>query len=204
MYTNNFRVLRREQTPVKDQKKELRTFMKRRRGETENRDVKERALICNFLSFVSANGLDKKNNLTCFLYLSYSSEAPTFALAETLKTRGVRVLCPRVDGEIMQAVPLGEDFTLSDKGILEPTGDAYEGRIDVAVVPLLAVDKKGYRLGYGGGYYDRFLKAHPETVAVGYCYEFQIVESVPYEAHDIPLDAVVSDERVFNTKENET
>ncbi len=204
MYTKNFHVVERENTSVKEQKKELRTFMKRRRGETENRDVKERALVENFFGFVGDMGFTIGKELTCFIYLSYSSEAPTLSLIQTLKARGVRVLCPRVDGAEMYAVPFGEDFTLSDKGILEPTGEAFSGKIDIAVVPLLAVDKRGNRLGYGGGYYDRFLKAYSETVAVGYCYEFQIVESVPCEGHDIPLDGVVSDKRVLNTKENET
>ncbi len=201
MYTKNFQIVEREQTSVKEEKKELRSFMKRRRAETENRDIKERALVENFLKFLSEKGFQIGKELTCFIYLSYSSEAPTLSLIDELKARGVRVLCPRVDGEYMQAVPFGKDFTLSDKGILEPTGEAFCGKIDIAVVPLLAVDKFGKRLGYGGGYYDRFLTAHKETLAVGYCYDFQIVESVPCEEHDIPLDGVVSDKRKWTTKE---
>ena len=78
----------------------------------------------------------------------------------------------------MEAVAWKEDFTLSPRGIREPVGEPFSGKIDVAVLPLLAVDERGVRLGYGGGCYDRFLAAHPETFPLAYCFDFQIVREV--------------------------
>lgn len=97
-----------------------------------------------------------------FVYLSYSSEAPTDKLISRLLKAGKTVYAPRVEGRDMEAVLFGEDFTLSERGIREPVGQAYRGKIDVAVLPLLAADERGGRLGYGGGYYDRFLRALPK------------------------------------------
>jgi 5-formyltetrahydrofolate cyclo-ligase len=69
-------------------------------------------------------------------------------------------------------------------GIPEPTTPAYEGKIDLIIVPAVAFDEKGRRLGRGGGYYDRFLKKHTHATLIGVGYDFQLVESVPTGRHD--------------------
>ena len=99
----------------------------------------------------------------------------------------------------MAAVEYGEDFALSDLGIREPLGERYDGRMDVAIVPMLAADEQGGRLGYGGGYYDRYLSAHTETWRLGYGFDFQIVRQVPTEEHDVRLDGVITDKRIVWT-----
>lgn len=177
-----------------ERKASLRAYMKRRRGENENRDVKEALLVENFLK----TGLGEKK--TFFVYLNFSSEAPTDKLIEYLRSRGKDVYCPRTEGKEMTAVKYGEDFTISSYGIREPVGEPYEGGADVAVVPLLAVDRSGARLGYGGGYYDRFLKRCPDTLAVAYCFDFQIVDEVPCESWDEKVDFIVTDKRVIRIK----
>ena len=97
----------------------------------------------------------------------------------------------------MSAVLFGEDFSLSRFGIREPIGEAYEGEIDVIVMPLLAVDERGNRLGYGGGYYDRFLKKYQGATRVAYCYDFQILKDVPTESWDEKVDLIVTDKRII-------
>ena len=101
----------------------------------------------------------------------------------------------------MVAVALCEDCALSKWGIREPVGKAYTGDIDLIVLPLLAVDRQGNRLGYGGGYYDKFLQKHPKAVTVAYCYDFQIVQSVPVESTDKSVQYIVTDKRIEKTKE---
>lgn len=202
MNTNNFSVLPPNNKTAAEKKKSLRARMKRRRADNENRDLKERALIDRFFE----SGAGERESY--FVYLSFSSEAPTDKLIERLLCLGKRVYCPRADGEDadgagMCAVPFGEDFTLSDRGIREPVGEAYRGTIDVVVLPLLAVDKTGTRLGYGGGYYDRFLKLHSETLPVAWCYDFQVTENVPKEAWDIPAKLIVTDRRIIKTDETD-
>lgn len=198
MNTNNFTILRGgadETETVKERKKRLRLSMKKRRSENEDRDLKEERLVRYALELVG----EKKS---VFVYLSFSSEATTDKLVEALLSAGVAVYAPRVEGKEMVAVPLDEDsdFALSDYGVREPLGEAYEGEIEAAIVPLLAVDPRGVRLGYGGGYYDKFFAKHPEIFKVGYGYEFQIVDELPEEETDVRLNAIVTDVRVIKIR----
>ena len=190
-FADTFRFVEREERSAAERKASLRRTMKERRGENENRDVKETLLLENFLRTEAAG---KESFL---VYLSFSSEAPTDKLVETLLAQGRRVYCPRMAGESMEAVAWKEDFTLSPRGIREPVGDPFSGKIDVAVLPLLAVDERGVRLGYGGGCYDRFLAAHPETFPLAYCFDFQIVREVPEEPFDRRAALIVSDKRIL-------
>lgn len=179
-----------------EKKASLRSYMKKRRGENENRDVKEDLLLGHFLSSGAA---DKES---FFVYLSFSSEAPTDKLIAYLVAAGKKVYCPRVEDGEMAAVIFGEDFTLSRYGIREPVGEPFGGEIDVAVLPLLAVDERGARLGYGGGYYDRFLKGRPIGLKIAYCYDFQLVREVPEEEHDERADMIVTDKRIYRCDKN--
>ena len=79
-------------------------------------------------------------------------------------------------------------------GIFEPTGELFTdyNTIDVAIIPGMAFDAKGHRLGRGKGYYDRFLaKLSPSTYKIGLCFSWQLVDYVPTDEHDIPMDEVI-------------
>src|SRR5690606_13105140 len=77
-------------------------------------------------------------------------------------------------------------------GTQHPKGDeAYSGPFDLIIVPCLACDRNGFRLGYGGGYYDTFLSQYPDAFTVGIIYPFQRFDVLPVEAHDIPLRKVL-------------
>ena len=182
------------ETDLKAKKTALRKYMKERRSNNENRDVKETLLTENTLV-----GLREQLNgkETFFVYLAKSSEAPTGKLIERLLASGKKVYCPRIDGKTMQAVAFGGDFTLSEFQTVEPVGDVYEGEIDVVIAPLLAADRQGGRLGYGGGYYDRFFAEHPNALKIGYCFDFQLTKEVPTESTDIRLDIVVTDKQII-------
>ena len=194
-----------DETPVKERKKNLRAYMRARRSEVVNRDVKEELLTENFFQAIERMGAGTYRSV--FLYLSFSHEAGTDKLLQSLLEKGKTVYCPRVEGKEMEAVLYGEDLSLSAYGIREPLGKAFEGDIDVAVVPLLAVDERGNRLGYGGGYYDKYLSAHKNTLKIGYCYDEQIVRELPVDGNDVRMDAVVTDKRIVTLaktkKENE-
>ena len=110
MYTGQFRIIEGGSGSVEQKKSSLRAYMKRRRGENENRDVKENGLVENFFS---TRAMEKES---FFVYLSYSSEAPTDKLISRLLKAGKTVYAPRVEGRDMEAVLFGEDFTLSERG----------------------------------------------------------------------------------------
>lgn len=170
--------------------------MKTRRADNENRDMKEALLLENLL-----NAVGRVEGKRFFVYLSYSSEAPTDLLITKLIELGGEVYSPRVEGEEMVAVRYGDDFTLSSYGIREPVGQAYEGETDYIVTPLLAVDTSGNRLGYGGGFYDRYFKKHPTATRIAYCYDFQIVDNVYAEAWDEKIHCIVTDKQVLRLQD---
>ena len=189
---------------VEARKKSLRARMRAVRSELVNRDVKQNLMVKNTLLLLEeiekSKGAGTKRS--CFVYLSYSTEAATDTLIERLLEKGYAVYCPRLEDKEMRAVPYGEDFTLSTLGIREPTGESYFGEIGVAITPLLAADKQGNRLGYGGGYYDRFFKRHREMVRIGYCFQRQVIRQVPVADGDEPLDYIVTEENYITTNKD--
>ncbi len=132
-----------------------------------------------------------------FVYLSYRSEMDTRILIEELKEQGKTICVPRIEDGRMLSVPLRGRIEKNGYGIEEPEG-GEEVTAEVAVVPLLAYDDGGYRLGYGGGYYDAYLAAHPEVLRVGLAFSGQHAAALPHDGWDIPLDAVVTEEGVLS------
>ena len=189
---------------VKEEKELLRTRMKERRSQNVNRDVKETLLIENFFQAISRLTTGAGMQRTYFVYLSFSSEAPTDKLIERLLAEGEIVYCPRLERGEMVSVLYGEDFTLSKLGIREPVGKSSQEEPSVIVLPLLAVDEKGNRLGYGGGYYDRYLRKYPKVKRIAYCYDFQVLQSVPVSKWDEQVDVIVTDKRIIETERTET
>ena len=100
----------------------------------------------------------------------------------------------------MVAVPL-QNLKQLEKGPLGIYTSAetvpYNKTIDAAIVPGLAFTLAGGRLGYGGGYYDRWFEQQPRCQRIAICYENQILDSVPTEAHDIPMHTIVTETRVY-------
>ncbi len=195
------RFVEEDEISVVDRKKQLRVYMKERRANNENRDVKEGLLLENFLALYQAlfgESIGAGTRRTFFVYLSFSSEAPTDKLIQALIEYGHIVCAPRVVNGEMQAVQIVEgetDFAYSPFGNVEPIGEEYAGAIDVAIIPLLAVDTNGNRLGYGGGYYDRFLQKHSQIQRVAYAFDFQILPVVPTTQEDEKVKYIVTDKR---------
>lgn len=139
---------------------------------------------------------DKKS---FFVYYSYGSEAATHAIIADLLAAGKKVYLPRVVGKDMEAVPYTEGTPLVKNayGIEEPQGQAFTGEIDVCLTPLLAVNEGGYRLGYGGGYYDRFFVGHHDILKAGIGYGLQVCKERFEEENDIPLDLFISERGII-------
>ena len=132
---------------------------------------------------------------TVLLYHSLPDEVCTHRLLDSLK--GKTVLLPKVTGDSTMELRLYTspcDLATGAFGIEEPVGAAFAdyGAIDVAVVPGMAFDAQGHRLGRGRGYYDRLLAQMPSVYKIGLCFGFQLLDNVPSEATDIVMDEVVS------------
>ncbi|HUS23576.1 MAG TPA: 5-formyltetrahydrofolate cyclo-ligase [Candidatus Binatia bacterium] len=133
------------------------------------------------------------------VYLSFGAELDTAPLVAALRQAGCALFVPRiVTGGAMRFVALGRLLRSNRFGIAEPPGGARAARLDAIVLPLVAFDDSGRRLGMGGGYYDRLLSGtrpgRPRRV--GYAYALQRVDAVPSEPHDARLDAVVTEQGV--------
>lgn len=130
-------------------------------------------------------------------YCSIRNEVDLRPFLQTLQQQGKAVLLPRVvDHQVMEAVPLdSRNLIPGTLGIREPEGKPYDpALIDVILIPGLAYDYQGYRLGYGRGYYDRFLSGVGSNVfKCGVCYEFQVVETIGPHGGDIPVHWIVTD-----------
>ena len=131
-----------------------------------------------------------------FCYVSFGSEIETHLLIDELLANGKTVAVPRCDdlSGNMSAVAIDSPAALSPGsfGIPEPQGTPIDKKtIDAAIVPGAAFDKSGFRLGYGKGYYDRFL-ADISPLTVGVCHRELLTEALPHSEHDIKLDYVIS------------
>lgn len=137
---------------------------------------------------------------TAFVYVSAKGEVSTFPLISYLLARGVQVCVPKtfkngyMEAHVIRSAET--DLQPGAYGIPEPVGGckAATENIDLVLVPGVAFDKCGNRIGYGAGYYDRFFGEQllSESVKkVAACYDFQMVERIPVEDTDRPMDAVV-------------
>jgi 5-formyltetrahydrofolate cyclo-ligase len=138
------------------------------------------------------------------LYAPTHNETDTAELLEAAFSAGKRVLYPAVCGDRMVFRQVDELRSLTEGcfGILEPcpTGiDHHADEPDLIVVPGVAFDQNGHRIGYGKGFYDRFLQ-HPGRKAhlVGLCHDFQLIDgAIPADGHDIRMELIVTDRRVI-------
>jgi len=173
-------------------KQELRAEAKALRKSLKDKERDERIASAFFASPLL-------NHQSFFVYLSFGSEAGTELLVSGLLSRGKTVCVPRTEGEKMFAVPYSAELEKSKFGTFEPT-HGEDMPCEVALVPLLFADRRGVRLGYGGGFYDRYFAEHKDTVKAGVCYEGQIKEALWGEEHDIPLDYLLTEKGLFKTE----
>lgn len=181
------------------EKKALRKQMKQRRNAltVKERNEAGRQAAKEFLQLSEV-----KNCQTVFIYLSYGSELPTLELITELLKINKEVAVPKVQGagemDFYRIYSL-EECIPGAFGILEPR----EGKIlypapkgsgqtaDVLVLPGLAFTLSGDRLGYGGGYYDRYLQQYPNTFTAAFAYECSIVSKLPAQSHDKKADVLI-------------
>lgn len=132
---------------------------------------------------------------TIYGYLPYNQEVRTIPMLEQALKDGKRVAVPKVFGDEMKFIYL-DDLSKIEKGycgIPEPIENGPEADDPTALVlmPGLAFDAQGHRIGYGGGFYDKFLAREPEHPTLALCYDFQMMEHFETEEFDVPVDCVL-------------
>lgn len=184
-------------------KRSLRTATLARRRALAPQQVAERSLALQrrFLSlheFIDAKVLA--------LYAPVQQEVDTALVAADSLASGKTLLYPAVLGDDMEfrRVAAMDQFASGRFGIPEPTGERVDPTTaDVIVVPGVAFDLQGRRIGYGKGYYDRCLhRMEGRGRLIAFCYEFQLFEEIVGEPHDVAMDLIVTESRVVRVNKN--
>ena len=173
-------------------KKELRAMIRERKRamtpeEIESRSAKLTELFLRSEAYKSAK--------TVYGYLPYNQEVRTVPMLEQALKDGKRVAVPKCYGDEMKFLYM-DDLSKVEKGyagIPEPIADEpiADDRTALVLMPGMAFDPQGHRIGYGGGFYDKFLAQEPGHPTLALCYEFQVFPHLETEEFDIPVDCVL-------------
>lgn len=179
-------------------KKEIRRSMKALR---ESLTEQERSAAADKLGQRLFQTECWKNAGSVYTYVSYNGEMDTYHIIRQAFLEDKRVFVPKVEGDDMhffEIYDIEKDLQPGAYGIMEPNTLGEDiSREGLMIIPGLAFDRKKNRLGYGGGFYDRYLK-RPNThckVAIGF--DFQIIERIPTDEYDIPVDYIVTPSHIL-------
>lgn len=177
---------------ITEQKKTLRKQMLLQRAKMNDRDksLYDRDICRKLWDIIEAKSLSK---IHC--YLPMGTEINIFPLIEKMLVEKLTVITPKTQPERKLQHLILNSLNELEEGVFgtqhPADSEEYLGDYDLIIVPGLAFDGVGYRLGYGGGYYDRFLSQHEKATKTGICYPFQKMERIPIEEHDVQLDEVI-------------
>jgi 5-formyltetrahydrofolate cyclo-ligase len=179
-------------------KKQLREYAKKMRDDLsyEDKSIRDEAIYLKVISdpvYIAAK--------VVFIFVSFGSEVNTHCIIKHALKNNKVVCVPKVinKSEGMKAIRIlnFEDLKQGVFGVLEPISfenHVEADKIDLAVIPGLAFDLRGGRIGYGAGYYDRFLKKmERDALKMGVCYKSQLIENVPMNEHDIFIDKLITE-----------
>ena len=139
------------------------------------------------------------------VYVSKPLEVDTHSLLGFLLENNRRVVVPIIERESktlrLSAIKDANHLVASTFQVLEPIGNEIPARpeeVKAVIVPMLAYDRRGHRLGYGAGYYDRFLSSHPHLLKIGLAFSCQQVTEVPSDAYDIRMDVIITENGIID------
>lgn len=179
-------------------KKELRSKMKSRLRELTPKEYRVLNYTLNS-NFFKLEILKKVNYI--MIYYSVRNEVNTVPIIKYLLKTGKTVTLPVCTPELDLKAAVINDFRQLQPapfGLMEPGPESLRldnNKLQLIVVPGVAFDDKGYRLGHGAGYYDRFLSKTPNAFKLGLAYDFQLVPEVPAESHDIKMNGLLTPTR---------
>jgi 5-formyltetrahydrofolate cyclo-ligase len=165
-------------------KNELRKIYKTKRDaiNKEERAVMDGRILAGVKGLGAYAGAD-----AVYSYVNFGSEADTGGLIRDALESGRKVAVPTVTGKRRM------EFNYIGEG----NGVAIPHKGSVFIVPGLVFSETMYRIGYGGGFYDTYLAEHADTVKIGLCYGFQIAGGLIGDKHDVKMDYIVTEERVY-------
>ena len=180
-------------TDPREAKQRLRTQIRSLKRERTPQDLAVQSQYTAFRLLSHPRVLGSK---VIMAYHSLSDEVDTRILLDRLLSMGKTVLLPQVTGAstmVLRHYEGPESLKEGAFGIMEPVGELFSdySSINLAIVPGMAFDLNGHRLGRGKGYYDRLLPQLTNAYKIGICFDFQMRESVPYDERDVVMDEVI-------------
>ena len=173
-------------------KKALRAEIRAKKRAMTAQEIEEKSAALAKAFYETA---EYKNAKTIYGYLPYNQEVRTTQMLARALADGKQVAVPKVYGDEMKFILLSDLSQVAKgyAGIPEPIADGPVAADPTALVlmPGLAFDPEGHRLGYGGGFYDKFLAAEPDHPTLALCYDFQMLPHLDTESYDIPVDRVL-------------
>ena len=175
------------------------TFLTIRDSYTETERARFSKEACQRLSDL----IDLKKPKVLHSFIPFSTEVDISRFLNELPN-SIKLVTPKSLEKPKMAHYVTADLnrlTIGKYGIKEvDSTEIYEGTYDIILVPGLVFSADGYRVGYGGGYYDFFLAHHPEALKVGVGFPFQLAEKIPVEKHDVQLDKLILGSTLINIK----
>lgn len=147
-----------------------------------------------------------KQAATILFYVSYDNEVFTHDMIKESMSLEKNIIVPKSDRInrklILSKLDNWEDLEEGAYGILEPknVNQISINEIDLIIIPGVGFDKQGRRLGHGKGYYDNLLSKSKNALHIGLAFEFQIVEKVPAEKHDVPVQKIITEKRIIDCR----
>lgn len=178
-----------------------------KRSKLPNKDAEEKSnIITNKLLDLQIY----KNSSFIMSYIAFRKEVRTKKFIKHSISNGKRVGVPITVHKTKELIvselkDFDNELVIGYYNILTPKSQ-YIRRVspsivDLVIVPGAVFDKDGYRIGYGGGYYDRFLKKlNKDAVTIGFAYDFQLVDSLPRSKYDIPVDYILTEKQLISCK----
>ena len=187
-------------------KKSLRKIMREKRGEMDK--IEKQKLDRNLRKKLFETEEYKKSKIV-FIYVSTEEEINTIEIIKQLFIDGKVVAVPKImSDKTMKALKIesfDELLEVGSFGILEPSEDAEDlsELVDLTIVPGLAFDSENKRLGYGGGFYDRFFEEYKNSFKVSLCYDYQFVTTVYPCEYDVSVEMIISNNHIVNRLKNQ-
>lgn len=185
------------QEAASSNKEEIRARIRARRRDREY-DPAVAAAIAEHVTDIDEIAAAAKRHAVIACYVSRSEEPDSSLVRQALHALGAQVVVPRIDGTELHWCfddPQAQ-WTTNSLGIQEPQGPSAHVQPEIFIVPALAIDHDGHRVGQGGGFYDRALTGAGNPLVIALVFEDEVLASVPHEPHDQPVDIAVTQARV--------
>jgi 5-formyltetrahydrofolate cyclo-ligase len=171
--------------------------LQKRNDQMQEEIISKSEAICNQLIELD----EYKYAKVIYIYMDFKNEVKTKPIIDNALKMGKKIALPKIENNVMSFYYIHSYEYLKKGyfGILEPnTTELAEDRKALIVVPGVAFDERGFRVGYGKGFYDRFLSQHMVFTKVALAFKLQIVDQIPNDEHDVAMDMIITEERIIN------